>query len=72
MARENSQPRSVQPKEVNDVRLIEAGLALWVVAFVVIAITAGPGKLLATAFCGFLVGLWGYRYTKRRRAHLNL
>lgn len=70
MVSENSQPGSVQPKEINDVRLIEVGLALWVVAFFVIAITAGPGKLLATTFCGFLVGLWGYRYTKRRRARL--
>lgn len=67
-----SQPsaRKIEPKEVNDVRLIEIGIVIWVIAFVTFAIVLGPGKPMATAFCGILLGLWGRRYTKRRRAAL--
>lgn len=61
----------VEPKEVNDVLIINVGIAIWAIAFVVLAVTAGPGKLLATSFCGVLLGLWGRRYTVRRRARFN-
>ena len=61
----------VAPKEVNAVRIIEFGIALWVIAFFTISIVVGPGKPMAVSFIGIWLGLWGRRYTKRRRTQLS-
>jgi hypothetical protein len=62
-----------EPLEHDDVKVVLAGTALWVLALVVLGIArlAGSdvqGWWLAMCGCGIALGLVGIRYTQRRRA----
>ncbi|MFS3129224.1 DUF2530 domain-containing protein [Nocardioides sp. Bht2] len=64
----------VEPLDVNGVRTLEVGTALWLVAFVALLPFYGSlsddGRLwwLWTCLAGFGLGLFGLEYCRRRRA----
>jgi hypothetical protein len=63
----------VEPLDVDGVRTIEVGTALWLVAFVALLPfygrlqDAGRGWWLWTCLAGFGLGLSGLEYCRRRR-----
>ena len=56
-----------EPLEVDDVRLVAAGCAVWLVALVVVLFAQGPGRWAWTCLAGFGLGLLGVEYCRRRR-----
>lgn len=64
----------VEPLDVDGVRTLEVGTALWLVAFVALLPFYGSlsddGRLwwLWTCLAGFGLGLFGLEYCRRRRA----
>ncbi len=67
----------VEPLDVDGVRTIGFGALLWLVAFVALlpflAALQDAGRLwwLWTCLAGFGLGLVGWEYCRRRRAHLR-
>jgi hypothetical protein len=63
----------VEPLDVDGVRTVEVGTALWLVAFVALLPfygrleDAGRGWWLWTCLAGFGLGLFGLEYCRRRR-----
>jgi hypothetical protein len=63
----------VEPLDVDGVRTIEVGTALWLVAFVALLPfygrlqDAGRGWWLWTCLAGFGLGMFGLEYCRRRR-----
>lgn len=68
---------TVQPLDVDGVRTIGIGAVLWLVAFVAllpfVSTLGDNGRLwwLWTCLAGFGLGLVGWQYCRRRRAHLR-
>nr|WP_216654273.1 DUF2530 domain-containing protein [Nocardioides sp. zg-DK7169] len=64
----------VEPLDVDGVRTVAVGTALWFIAFVALLPFYGPladhGRTwwLWTCLAGFGLGLCGYEYCRRRRA----
>ncbi|MFZ2503852.1 MAG: DUF2530 domain-containing protein [Nocardioides sp.] len=64
----------VEPLDVDGIRTVQVGSALWILAFV--ALLPFYGRLqetgrswwLWTCWAGFAIGLFGYEYARRRRA----
>lgn len=68
-----SQRPDPEPLEHDDVKVVLAGTALWVVALVVLGIARLAGSdvrdwWLVMCLCGIALGLVGVRYCQRRRA----
>lgn len=65
----------VEPLDVDGVRTVGIGTALWLVAFVGLLPfygrldDAGKGWVLWTCLAGFGLGLCGLEYCRRRRLH---
>ncbi len=66
-----------EPLEVDAVRIVTVGTLLWAVALVAclpfLSTLRARGHLwwVATALVGFLIGLWGVVYCRRRRTALR-
>lgn len=64
----------VEPLDVDGVRTVQVGAAIWAVAFVALLpfygrlADAGRTWWLWTCLAGFGLGLFGYEYCRRRRA----
>ena len=65
----------VEPLDVDGVRTVAVGTALWLVAFVALLPFYGPARAshgrtwwLWTCLAGFGLGLFGLEYCRRRRA----
>lgn len=59
------------PREVNDVAIVTAGLIGWVLALIITLIAGAGAKVISVCAAGVLLGLWGLRYVRRRRARLR-
>lgn len=59
------------PREVNDVAIVTAGLIGWGIALVVVLIAGADSKVISVCVAGILLGSWGLRYVRRRRAQIR-
>jgi len=64
-------PASTAPREVNDVAIVSAGVIAWVIALIVVLIAGASDRVIGTCSAGVLLGIWGLRYVRRRKARLN-